>query len=120
MIIRSCGRTFKRVAEHRDLFLDLVIFGDLSDAAPRPHQCDCSVLRGTEALVDILLNVDERDVVDPAMGADEGLLESFDAVGRGAVVVVSSRCSAFLEGAGSARGRRDLDMQSGPRRASRC
>jgi hypothetical protein len=66
------------------------------------------VLRGTEALVDILLNVDERDVVDPVVGADERLLERLDAVGV-AVVVVSSG-STFLERAGSARGRRDLEM----------
>ena len=108
MIVRSCGHTFRRVAEHRDLFLDLVIFGDLSDAAPRPHQRDCSVLRGTEALVDILLNVDERDVVDPVVGADERLLERLDAVG--VAVVVSSSGSTFLERAGTARGRRDLEM----------
>ena len=103
--------TIKRIPQHRNLFLDLLILRDLAHTAPRPHQCDGpSVVRRSEALVDILLNVEQREVVDPALGADEGLLESLDAVGRGVVVVVSSRCSAFLEGAGSARGRRGLEM----------
>ena len=78
------------------------------------------MLGSSEALVDILLYVEERKDVDPATGADEELVENLDALGRGFVVAVSARCSAFPEGAGSARGRRDLDMQSGPRRASRC
>ena len=68
------------------------------------------MLRIGEALVDILLYVEQREVVDPAMGSDERFLESLDAVGLGVVVVVSSKGSAFLEGAGSARGRRDLEM----------
>ena len=74
----------------------------------------------SEALVDVLLYVEERKDVDPATGADEELVEKLGALGRGVVVAVSARCSAFLEGAGSARGRRDLNVQSGPRRASRC
>ena len=110
MIERLSGHTSKRIPQHRNLFLDLAILRDLAHTAPRPHQCDGSVVRRSEALVDILLNVEQREVVDPALGADEGVLESLDAVGRGVVVVVSSRCSAFLEGAGSARGRRGLEM----------
>ena len=76
MIERLRGHTIiKRIPQHRDLFLDLAILRDLAHAAPRPHQCDGSVLRRSETLVDIPLNVEQREVVDPAMGADEGFLD---------------------------------------------
>ena len=118
MRTRLRGHTFKRVADHGDLLLDLVVFRDLADAAPRPHQRDCGVLRGPETLVDVLLNVEERDDVDPAVGTDERLLERLDAVG--VAVVVNCTGSTFVERAGIARGRRDLETESGPRLASRC
>ena len=79
MIERLRGHTIKRIPQHRDPFLDLAILRDLAHAAPRPHQGDGSVLRGSEALIDVLLNVEHREVVDPAMRADEGLLEILDA-----------------------------------------
>jgi hypothetical protein len=67
MIERLRGHTIKCIAQHQDLFLDLVILRDLAHAAARPHQRDGSVLRIGEALVDTLLNVEQREVVDPAM-----------------------------------------------------
>ena len=63
---RLRAHTFKCIAEHRDLFIDLVVLGDLADAAARPHQRDGSVLRIGETLVDVLLNVEHREIVDPA------------------------------------------------------
>ena len=70
---RWCDRTVPGIPQHRNTFHRLVIFRDLAHARTRQHQCDGSVVGSSEALVDVLLNVEFRKVVVPTTGAEEVL-----------------------------------------------